>query len=70
MEPGLIDRDHPVMRPRWRRVYLKPQWSPVLSTGITRRSIGKGVEADVAAMEPGLIDRDHVRVDPRYGGSQ
>ena len=45
MEPGLIDRDHPdcsapVNVPAW------PQWSPVLSTGITCRRSTRRSSAD------------------------
>ncbi len=38
---------------------VSPQWSPVLSNGITREAPARDAGDGLAAMKPGLIDRDH-----------
>ena len=58
MEPGLIDRDHSISHSSPLPT-AGPQWSPVLSTGITGSVVVVAAPATGAAMEPGLIDRDH-----------
>ncbi len=64
MEPGLIDRDHGTGGVMDDIGGWLPQWSPVLSTGITQTSIARDVARVMAAMEPGLIDRDHPQGTP------
>ena len=58
MEPGLIDRDHRCQMAVGVSIRA-PQWSPVLSTGITTMILRHLPIRNLAAMEPGLIDRDH-----------
>ena len=56
---AVTDRDHHTVTSARTASTSMPQWSPVLSTGITSPHHRRLDVARGAAMEPGLIDRDH-----------
>ena len=59
MEPGHEDREYLARSPGRDTHVMRPQWSPVMKTGNTRRIRDSFIRPGDASMEPGHEDREY-----------
>ena len=59
MEPGHEDREYASAK-AFATFTVPPQWSPVMKTGNTRRSLHRIPHRHEASMEPGHEDREYL----------